>query len=495
MSSKFYHHCLGLLVLGLAAASPAAVARSLGGLEFKPCSLAMAMSPDTVSAQCATLKVPENPADRSGRQISLALAWIPANGEAEPDPVFMIAGGPGQSALESYPQLHQAFAEVRKKRHVILVDQRGTGGSNKLICKDETGKSAVMENEAAPDLAQAQLFAKKCALELGARADTRFYSTEYAIQDLELVRQKIGVATVNLYGVSYGTRVAQQFAKRYPNSVRTLVLDGIAPNSMVLGTEHAKNLEAALDLHFARCTLDKVCKAKMGNPRAVLTRLRAQLEKAPMVVTYADPISGEYKQEKMSVGHLANVVRMFSYSPMTAAMLPLVLSEASKGNAGPLMAQSAMLSESLGDSIMHGMQLSVICSEDAPDYKTTVVKDTSLLGNMMVEYMAAQCKVWPSAKRPADFREPLKSKLPVLLLSGEFDPVTPPRYGNEVAGFLPNSKHVVVKGQGHNVMPVGCGPKIFAKFIDGKNAKNLDTRCLDSLAYVSPFTGFYGWEP
>jgi pimeloyl-ACP methyl ester carboxylesterase len=103
--------------------------------------------------------------------------------------------------------------------------------------------------------------------------------------------------------------------------------------------------------------------------------------------------------------------------------------------------------------------------------------------------------VWPHGQRPADFRAPLSGKVPTLILSGEFDPVTPPRYGEEVLKTLPNGRHLVVRGQGHNVLPVGCLPKLFASFVDRADAKSLDAKCLDTVPYAVPFTGFYGWEP
>ena len=137
MSLNYAKHGLGFLVLGSALLSPSVEARKLGELDFQACSLQMPNSSMTVSAQCSKLKVPENPAQPKGRQIELAIAWIPAKGEAQPDPVFMLAGGPGQSALEAYPQLHNAFTDVIKKRNIILVDQRGTGKSNPLICKEQ----------------------------------------------------------------------------------------------------------------------------------------------------------------------------------------------------------------------------------------------------------------------------------------------------------------------------------------------------------------------
>jgi pimeloyl-ACP methyl ester carboxylesterase len=156
---------------------------------------------------------------------------------------------------------------------------------------------------------------------------------------------------------------------------------------------------------------------------------------------------------------------------------------------------SKLLASTVGDQIMHGMQLSVICAEDASELRIDARDAGSLLGVDMITTLQAQCEAWPRGSRPADFRAPLTGKVPVLILSGEFDPVTPPRYGDEVLKTLPNGRHLVVRGQGHNVLPVGCMPKLFARFVETADAKSLDAKCLDTVPYAVPFTGFYGWEP
>ncbi|HMB58075.1 MAG TPA: alpha/beta hydrolase [Arenimonas sp.] len=477
-----------------AAAVEKPVARRLGQLEFTPCTLAPEFATQALEAQCTTLQVPENHAAPNGRKISLAIAWLPAKGDAEPDPMFMIAGGPGQSALESFPGIAPAFAELRKKRNVILVDQRGTGGSNKLVCKNVAGKNAVMEDND-DSVADAQAFAKRCAAELSKKADLRFYSTTDAIQDLDDVRAAIGADKVNLMGVSYGTRVAQQYGKRYPQHTRTITIDGIAPNSLVLGNDFSKNLEASLDLQFARCKQDKLCAAKLGDPRARLNALMKQLAVAPPLVHYRDAVTGEAREEKLTPGHVANLARMFAYAPQVAGLLPLELNEAAQGRYEPLMALSKLITSTVGDQIMTGMQLSVVCTEDASELKADPADAGSLIGEEMVTVTAAQCAVWPKGRRPAGFREPLTGNVPVLIMSGEFDPVTPPRYGEEVHSHLPNSRHLIVRGQGHNVLPAGCMPRLFAQFVDSADAMKLDASCLDKVPYAQPFTGFYGWEP
>ena len=477
-------------LLTLACAADAQT-RKLGSLAFKTCSLSTPFSGDALPAQCATLQVPENPAAPNGRKIGLKIAWVPADKDdaAEPDPVFMLAGGPGQSALESYPQTAGAFAETRKKRHIILVDQRGTGGSNALTCLEPFDETELPTPQAASD------YTKRCLASLSKRADPRFYTTTEAIQDLEAVRKAIGAAQINLVGISYGTRVAQQYAGRYPASTRTIVLDSVAPNSLVLGNEFSRNLEDALDLQFALCAKTPACVQRMGNPREKLRTLMAKLATDPPLVTYRDGITGESKQEKLTPALVASLVRMYAYMPLASSLLPLQLNEAANGRYDALMALSKMLSDQMADSITIGMQLSVICSEDGSELKANPADEGTLLGNDFSRYLAAQCAVWPKGTRPAGFRAPLKTKVPALLLSGEFDPVTPPRYGDVVAKSLPNGRHLVLRGQGHNVIGIGCMPKLMGQFIDTADAGKLDAKCLAKLAYTPPFTGFYGWEP
>jgi pimeloyl-ACP methyl ester carboxylesterase len=480
--------------VGAAGNAPVAITRTYGRLKFTPCTLAPEIGTQTVEAQCTTMKVPENRALPSGRQVELAIAWVPAKDEGQPDPMFFIAGGPGQSALDSFPGIAPAFAELRKKRDVILVDQRGTGKSNKLICKDSEGKSAATDREDY-QLEVVKAFAMRCAGELSQRADLRFYSTTDAIQDLDDVRAALGAAQINLMGVSYGTRVAQQYAKRYPQHTRTVTIDGIVPNTLVLGNEHARNLERSLDSQFQRCKMAPGCVQKLGDPRTQLNALLARLKADPPLVSYRDAITGEAKQEKLTAGHVATLTRMFAYAPQAAGLLPLELNEAAQGRYEPLMALSKLLTSTIGDQIMAGMQMSVICTEDASELKADDADKESLLGIDMITAIQAQCQVWPHGERPKDFRAPLSGNVPVLILSGEFDPVTPPRYGDEVLKSLPNGRHLIVRGQGHNVLPVGCLPKLFAGFVDSADAKKLDAKCLDAVPYAVPFTGFYGWEP
>lgn len=469
-----------------------AQARSLGGLDFQACTLATLGSSASVEAYCTTLQVPENHAEPGGRQIELALAWVPARDSATPDPVFMIAGGPGQSARDSYPGVAAAFADIRRQRDVLLLDQRGTGASTPLVCSLQD----LFEAEADASEAAMRDAAQECLDDLGDDVDPRYFTTTDAIQDLDLVRQRIGAESINLVGISYGTRVAQQYAKRYPRHTRSLVIDGIVPNALVLGAEHARNLESTLDAHFQACRGQPACHDALGDPRAVLDRVLALADAGDAPVTaYRDASTGEVHEERLSRGHVAAVVRMYAYSPMTAALLPLTLAEAAAGRPEPLLAQARMLVSSLDQQIHHGMQLSVMCTEDADEMQAREEDADTVLGNELISMSLAQCAVWPRGERPADFREPLRGDLPVLVLSGELDPVTPPRYGDEIVAHLPRGRHLVLPGQGHTTIGIGCMPKLTARFIDTLDAAELDATCLEGLRAMPPFSGFYGWEP
>src|SRR5690606_32143257 len=215
-----------------------AAAATLGELGFAPCVLTSVGLPRPTEAQCTTVTVPEDPAAPDGRTIELALAWVPVEGDAAPDPVFFIAGGPGQSARAQYPRLPAAFGDINRPRHILLLDQRGTGGSRPLYCPEQEGAEALLGIEE-PSPQQLRELAGRCRDELQEVADLRFYTTTEAVHDLEFVRRRIGASRLNLIGVSYGTRVAQQYAKAHPQHVRTIILDSVGPADLALGAEHA----------------------------------------------------------------------------------------------------------------------------------------------------------------------------------------------------------------------------------------------------------------
>ncbi len=482
-----------LLLAALPAAADAPATRTLGALRLEPCTLASVGLPVTVSAFCGTLAVPENRAQPDRRRLELAIALVPGRPkQAKPDPVFMLAGGPGQSAREAFPSVAGAFRELQRERDVVLVDQRGTGGSNPIDCRT-SGDAAATEAATVADPEAARRFAAACLA--GLDADPRFYTTSDAVLDLEAVRAAIGAEQVNLVGISYGTRVALEYLRRQPGRVRTVVLDGVVPPELALGSEHARNLESALDAHFALCEADADCRERFGSPRSLLDGLLARLREAPQRVRYRDPLTDETREDELTTAAVAGVVRLYAYAPQLAAMLPRSLAEAAAGRPEVLMAQARMIESLVGEQIALGSQLSVSCAEDADRLRIDPADAGTLMGSEFVAAVLAQCEVWPRGRRPADFNAPVRSDRPVLLLSGELDPVTPPRYGEAVVKHLPNGRHLVARGQGHNVMAAGCLPRLMGRFVATADARGLDAACLEQLAPPPPFLGAYGWGP
>lgn len=468
----------------------------LGSLTLKPCELGQPNSGLSTAAWCAPFDVPENRADPHSRRINLKLAVIRSSAQvASKDMLVMLAGGPGQAATESWPGVAGALQPLTQHRHVVLLDQRGTGGSNPLTCKDEDEGTEGGTEDADPSAERQKQLIEHCLKQLEGRADPRFYTTTIAAQDLEDVRKALGSPTFDLVGVSYGTRMAQHYAMRYPSAVRSLVLDGVVPNELVLGQDFARNLDDALKAQFALCTANEACRKRFNDPYQTLYQLRDALRANPHKVSFRDPQNYQTVQRTLSEYSLASVVRMFAYSPLTASLLPLSIDAAAHGDVGPLLGQAKLLSGDLSDTMNGGMQESVICSEDA-DLLTTNEDDAhTILGNRMIDQLRTTCAVWPKGERPADFHQPLKTDKPVLLLSGQLDPVTPPRYGDQVAKNLPNSRHLVLTGQGHNVINAGCAPQLVKHFIEDINPKALDVTCLQRLQTTPTFIDFNGATP
>ena len=463
-----------------------------GTLDFSACELEQKHSAATTAAFCAPFEVPENRAEPNGRRIALKLALIRSTEAPDDDFIVFLAGGPGQSAVNAWPQVAASLEPARKRRHVLLLDQRGTGGSNALDCK-----IGVENPDEVPSLDTALVIerTRACLDELSKKADARYYTTSDAVADLEDLRQALGAPKFDLVGVSYGTRVAQQYLKRHRDGVRSIVLDSPVPNELVLGGEFGRNLDDALKAQFARCTADAECAKAFPEPFANLLRLRDDLQATPRRVSYADPVTYQRHERRLDGYGLAGLVRLYAYTPETAALIPLIVQQALAGNDAPLMGQLDIVMRGVEELVGSGMQLSVMCAEDADRLPAPETPDGSLLGNVLVDMARTQCSVWPRGQRPADFNEPASGDAPVIVLAGEFDPVTPPRYGEQIVKTLSNAKLVVAKGQGHSIMGRGCLPKLVATFMDTLEPSTLDAGCVDRLGPIPHFIDFNGASP
>ena len=468
---------------------------TLGRLRFRHCELAERDSAATTAAWCAPFSVPENWDRPDGRRIDLKLAIVRSDADvAARDLVVLLAGGPGQAATEAYPRVASGFAPLLRHRNLLLLDQRGTGGSHALVCEEsptDVDTAAVSEI----DLDKVRELTRTCLRKVSKDADPAQYTTAAAVRDLEAVREALGGPEFDLVGVSYGTRVAQQYVRRHPEGVRSLVLDSAAPNELVLGAEFAANLDAALRTQFAACTATPACADALGDPYANLYRLRDALAAKPVEIDVRDPRTFASGKQPLTALTLASVVRMFAYSSETSALLPLAIRRALDGDYAPLVAQAQLLNEQLSDLEGSGMQLSVICAEDADLLEERPEDARLILGDALISVMRAQCGIWPHGTRAPDFHAPIASDKPALVLAGEQDPVTPPRYGEAIVRGLPNGRLLVAKGQGHSVLARGCFPRLVARFVETLDAKALDAGCIADFGPVPAFVDYNGAAP
>lgn len=480
----------------IAAGLFAAMAYSIAGaaparerLQLSDCRLESAMG-GSASARCGWLQVAENPDEPAGKTLRLRVAVIPAlRLRAEADPLVILAGGPGQSASDFYSAVSAAFRGVRRDRDILLLDQRGTGQSNRLDCEFTEGaniETAGFDTED-PQLLQAR--ARTCLAALP--ADPRFYTTSVAVRDLEAVRVALGYEKLNLYAVSYGTRVAQHYVRRYPSQVRAVILDGAVPVDLALGPDVAPRAQQALDALFDRCTADQACGSAFPDLRRQFAELRMALQRQPIRMQLPDPLDAHPTDATFGVAQLSAAVRLLSYSDETASVLPLLIHEAqSSRQPQALVAQYLMIKRNTEAQIAYAMHFAVVCSEDAPRWTSQTVSpaalDASYLGSAFVTGLKAVCDIWPRGLVDDGFNAPLGSDLPALILSGGNDPVTPHQYGERVKQSFTNSRHLVLAGQGHGQLATGCMPRIVEQFIRSAAVADLDTKCLENVT-PAPF--------
>lgn len=460
-------------------------------IHFSTCELRLPGTNLSANAECGSRMVAENPDDPNGRNINLNLARIPARKKDEKasDPIFFFAGGPGQSATEAYPIVAGSLAKANEYRDIILIDQRGTGGSNKLSCDQ-----GELELEFELNIDEVVQLTRECISELD--ADPRFYTTTIAVQDIDEIREALGYQQINLLGVSYGTRAAQVYLRQYPQHVRSVVLDSVVPAQLLLGLEHAPNLDVTLGKIFDRCQRSNACNDRFGNLELQLQGLRQLIREQPPQLRMRMPTNGEFEDILVTRDVLAVAMRLLSYSSETQALLPVLLEQASLGDWQPLASQALMQVQNLDELIARGMELSVICSEDAPFFPQNIDQTDTLLGQLLIELTQAQCAVWPRGTVPNDFHEPLNNdQVPVLLLSGEYDPVTPPAYGDLAAEQFSRSMHWVIPGRGHSVLRHGCLPDQMAMFFEDADFSNLDTECINSIGPMPFFLSMTGPSP
>lgn len=429
-------------------------------------------------AYCGSLRVFENRETGQGRTIDLQIVVLPALGsDAHPDPLFFLAGGPGQGAAQMARPLRDIFRRLQAARDIVFVDQRGTGKSNPLNCAPASDSLRDL-NEA--DEAS---FARLRACLQTYNADPRLYTTPIAMDDLDQVRAHLGYDRINIYGGSYGTRAALVYLRQYEAHVRAVVLDGVAPTDMRLPLFFARDAERALGKLFADCEADPTCRSRHPDLAGRTRRLVRRLEVGPVRVRLTHPRTGLAEDVTVNAAFVANILVGALYSPVTASLIPELVARAEGGDFQGLLAL-ALVNETAGENMSLGMQLSVICAEDYPRITPEDVAresaDTLFAGHLLTARLKA-CEFWPRGTVSPGYYAPVASPVPVLILSGDLDPVTPPSWGEATSRQLPNARHLIVPGTGHGALTTGCGARLVRTFIERGTAEALDTSCLDGL--------------
>jgi len=456
--------------------APARAAESRPGLQ--PCRLGGVEH----DAWCGKVVRPLDPARPHGATIDVHFAVLPAVARnRRADPVVFFAGGPGQSALELAGPVSRLLARFTNRRDIVLIDQRGTGRSAPLVCDDSPPGRALAES-ADPERQLAELRACRERLQRLPWGDLRQYTTPIAVQDADAVRAALGVERVDLVGASYGTRVALEYLRQFPQQVRRVVIDGVAPPDMSLPATSSPDAQAAFDAMVASCDADAGCRAR--HP-ALREHWRALLASLPREAVVQHPLTGAPERLTLTRDLVVGLVRQPLYAPITSSALPLAIDEAAAGRFSALVGLAAGFAGGRGAAPAQGMHYSVVCAEDLPMLATSADKPGPDFGTAFARLYERACADWPRGVVPEAFYRVPPSPVPVLLLSGGIDPATPPRHAERVAKALgPKARHLVVANAGHGTLALGCMRDVVYRFIDAESedgALAVDARCVEAI--------------
>ncbi len=436
--------------------------------------------------RCLYLDVPLDYQHPSKGKLALHVTVAPAFREkGKADPVFVLAGGPGQSGSAIISLLDAGMQRVRATRDIIFIDQRGTGKSGKLFCE------AMNRNESFdPDVNEKFLLDCLTAL----KPDLSHYTTRAAAQDIDSVRRALGFASINLWGGSYGTRLAQEYAHQFPQQLRSMVIDGVAAPQQNIGLISGDTGRAMAQL-VQKCQQDAACNSKFPHFKQQLDELIVRAKSGNEIIRFKHPVTAKENQTPLRHEGLAEVLRGMLYNPLSAARLPWMVQQAHSGNWQPLMAASYVNSNWSQDGMAIGLTLAVLCGEDIAHIKPAdVLAETplSFIGDSWAQKMQRWCNV---VKLPARERPSIGTiNTPTLLLSGASDPITPPNRAEQAKQYLPHSQHLIAAQVGHIVTTSGCTQRLIRRFFD-EPTKKVDGACLNEIGKTPFVMSAAGAEP
>jgi pimeloyl-ACP methyl ester carboxylesterase len=441
-------------------------AGSQTAVPLAPCTLA-----GGVDALCGTFGVPEDRSALDGRSLALRVAVLPArDGGTSPDPVVYVAGGPGGSAVADATWVAAVFRSLNESRDIVLVDQRGTGGSNPLVCP-------LPSRELRPVPSAVRAYVRGCLRRLD--ADARRYGTVTAMDDLADVVRALGYSQINLYGGSYGGTAVQYFLAQHPELVRTAILDGATGLDVPIFELWGRSGERAVRSILARCADSPRCARAYPRARVELFEVIAGLRRAPV----------RLQGTVIDAAAAAGAIQSLSRTPFGAARIPWLAHEARTGNWAPLAITIDQQAGEVGTT-RWVMFWSIVCNEPwarwSPVRTTVASRGTYLAERTALDSRRAAmvCAAFPKAAQPEWASVAVRSDRPALVLVGGADPQDPLANIASAAHALPNSRTVIVPAGGHGVIQLGCARDVARHFVEQGSASGLDARCAD--AYVPP---------
>lgn len=428
--------------------------------------------------RCGTLRVLEDRDEPRGRRLALEVTVLPATGpEPALDPVVYLAGGPGAAAT-GLDAAFENLPELRRRRDVVLVDQRGTGDSNRLDCDLTWGGPAAAYTE--PFLPVERV--RACRKRLEPRADLTRYTTPVAADDLDALRWIMGYGEVNLWGGSYGTRAALVYLRRHEEHVRSVILGGPDLSYVYGSALFALAAEMALERLGGRCRRAPTCRSEHFDLAAEVDTLLARLEGEPEPVRVVAP-TGDTVRMEVGRHDAAEALRYLMYDAGTAVRIPRLVERALGGDVRPLAGLALRIRARLTEQVADGMYLSVDCAEAVPRIGSGDLARAdaeSFLGGERARQRMRACEAWPRGELPEGFHGPVRSDVPALVLAGGLDPTIPEAWVDTVASWLPESRAVVFPNRGHSLGPNSAGPclgGLVTDFLESPVPGALDVSC------------------
>lgn len=480
--------CLRVVTAGLLLVMVAGGALAQPRLERERC---VFRPPRGDKIECYTLVVPENRANPKGQEIRLKVAVLKARRPLAADPVIYLAGGPGDSPLVASYAGADPLAEgdwwndtaaIRKRRDVIIVSQRGAGGSSpNLDCfEPRTSEPARAKRRAVTEPQEREILLR-CRADFDKRKiDMSMYSTPALADDVADLVKAMQLGKVNLYGISYGTRWALEIMRRHPNIVRSAVLDGVYPPQINGEQNEPEILRTVFEQLYAECAADKLCRERnpdlAGSVRAVLT----QADKTPIELTLT--LEDGPQQVKLDGAKLL-LVLLHMMRQGEAALVPEAVTALRRGDKRIVRQFAEDLEEDDGGLLetnaqqFGGLFNTIECRETWAGVDQAARERAIQAGGVYsltshLSKLPAFCPVWRVPVAPPAERQPVTAAIPTLLLSGGYDWLTPASWGREAAKHLPEARHVIFRAQGHGVSSQDqCAARLRNEFVDAPDPR------------------------